>query len=83
MDFTEEEKEKIKEKVDKLMSSKFKQQMLSAWRPIPSFRMAMCCFVTFAIVFIGLGILIYALSSSIQQVLVPYNQGNDACNTIG
>ena len=63
MDFTEEERVLIKEKVDKLMSSKFKQQTLAAWRPIPSFRLAMCCFVTFAVIFIALGILIYTMST--------------------
>lgn len=81
MDFTEEERVLIREKVDKLMSSSFKQQTLAAWRPIPSFRLAMFCFVSFAIVFIGVGILIYSLSTQIQQVIVPYN--SDVCHTIG
>lgn len=63
MDFTEDERVQIREKVDKLMSSSFKQQTLAAWRPTPSFKFSMFCFVTFAFVFIGLGVLIYSLST--------------------
>lgn len=58
MDFTEEEREKIKQKVDKLMQSDFKQQMLWAWRPIPSFNVAISTFILFGIIFVGLGIMI-------------------------
>lgn len=44
------------------MDSKFKQQMLPAWRPIPSFRVAMSLFILFAIIFISLGVLILVSS---------------------
>jgi hypothetical protein len=33
MDTTPEEKQKIKDKIEKLKASKFKQQNLPAWRP--------------------------------------------------
>ena len=41
MDITDEEKKRIQEKVEKLKASRFKQQTLPAWRPIPSFRSTM------------------------------------------
>ncbi len=59
MDLTEEEKEQIRLKVERLMKSKFKQQMLPAWRPIPSFRVAIIIFIIFAMIFIGLGVAIF------------------------
>lgn len=59
MDFTEDEKEQIRRKVEKLMSSRFKQQMLPAWRPIPSFRWTLAVFIFFGLVFIGLGVAIF------------------------
>ena len=65
------------------MSSKFKQQMMPAWRPIPSFRVAMTIFILFAIVFIGLGVLILIQSQAIQEIDIPYNQGSDPCTTLG
>ena len=65
MDFTEEEKEKIKLKVEKLGKSKFKQQMLWGWRPIPSFTCALSCFIIFGLLFLGLGIMIFLTSSQI------------------
>jgi hypothetical protein len=83
MDFTEEEKEKIKQKVDKLMQSDFKQQMLWAWRPIPSFRVAMCMFILFGIIFVGLGVMIFVSTQQIVEVAIPYNEGNDPCTVIG
>jgi hypothetical protein len=58
MDITEEEKKLIKEKVEKLRSSRFKQQTLPSWRPVPSFRSTTITFTFFGVIFLGLGILL-------------------------
>jgi len=62
MDITEEEKLRIREKVEKLKSSRFKQQTLPAWRPIPSFRSTMITFTVFGLIFLALGIILYIMS---------------------
>lgn len=62
MDLSEEEKARIREKVEKLKASKFKQQTLPAWRPIPSFRSTMITFTIFGIIFLTLGIVLYTMS---------------------
>ena len=68
MDISEEEKAKIREKVEKLRNSRFKQQTLPAWRPIPSFRSTMITFSVFGIVFLTLGIILFVMSDKIQEV---------------
>ena len=73
MDITEEEKQKIREKVEKLKNSKFKQQTLPAWRPIPSFKSTMITFSVFGIIFLALGIVLYTMSNQI----VEYNSNYD------
>lgn len=70
MDITEEEKKRIQEKVEKLKASRFKQQTLPAWRPIPSFRSTMITFTVFGVIFLGLGILLYIMSDQIREVIV-------------
>jgi len=62
MDITEEEKQKIKEKVEKLKASRFKQQTLPAWRPIPSFKSTMITFLVFGLIFLALGITLFVMS---------------------
>ena len=68
MDITEEEKQKIREKVDKLKNSKFKQQTLPAWRPIPSFKSTMITFLVFGVIFLALGIVLYMMSDEIVEI---------------
>ena len=65
MELSEEEKLKIQEKVDKLKASKFKQQMLPAWRPVPSFGSTMIVFAVFGIIFLTLGVALYVMSDKI------------------
>ena len=67
MDISEEEKARIREKVEKLRNSRFKQQTLPAWRPIPSFRSTMITFTVFGLIFLGLGILLYVMSDQIRE----------------
>lgn len=70
MENTEEEKKRILEKVEKLKASRFKQQTLPAWRPIPSFKSTMITFTAFGVIFLGLGILLYIMSNQIREVVV-------------
>jgi hypothetical protein len=82
MDIPEEEKQKIREKVEKLRNSRFKQQTLPAWRPIPSFKSTMITFTVFGLIFLALGIALYAMSEQIKEVTYQYD--NDInCATIG
>lgn len=80
MDISEEEKNLIREKVEKLKNSKFKQQTLPAWRPIPSFKSTMITFTVFGIIFLGLGIVLYAMSNQIDEVTVKSYDDNPLCS---
>lgn len=70
---TEEERKSIQEKVDKLKQSKFKQQMLPAWRPVPSFGSTMVIFGVFGVIFMTLGITLYVMSDKIQDAELLYS----------
>jgi hypothetical protein len=65
MDLKPEEKKAIEEKVEKLRASRFKQQTLPAWRPVPSFGSTMITFTVFGILFLILGIVLYIMSDKI------------------
>jgi uncharacterized membrane protein SpoIIM required for sporulation len=83
MDISEEEKQKIREKVEKLKSSKFKQQTLPAWRPIPSFKSTMITFTVFGIIFLALGIALYVMSDQIKEVTYQYDDDEVCKQNIG
>lgn len=82
MDISPEEREKIREKVEKLRNSKFKQQTLPAWRPIPSFRSTMITFTVFGFIFLALGIALYVMSEKISEEVVNYSD-DVKCTTLG
>ena len=67
MDTTPEEKQKIKDKINKLKESKFKQQTLPAWRPVPTAMSTMLTFTAFAIFFLGIGVLLFVMSGKIIE----------------
>ena len=73
MEISEEERLRIQEKVEKLKASKFKQQMLPAWRPVPSYGSTMIIFVIFGVIFLTLGIALYVMSDKIQEATFNYN----------
>lgn len=81
MDISPEEREKIREKVEKLRNSKFKQQTLPAWRPIPSFRSTMITFTVFGLIFLALGIALYVMSEKISEEVVNYSD-DVKCSTL-
>ena len=73
MEPTAEELTRIQEKIDKLKNSKFKQQMLPAWRPVPSFGSTMIIFGVFGIIFLSLGVVLYVMSEEIQGITKEYS----------
>ena len=80
----QEELEKIQEKIRKLKESKFKQQMLPAWRPVPSFGSTMIIFGIFGLIFLTLGITLYVMSERIQGTVEQYdNQCTDIDYNLG
>ena len=73
MEISEEDLVRIQEKIEKLKQSKFKQQMLPAWRPVPSFGSTMIIFGIFGLIFLTLGITLYVMSERIQGVTRQYD----------
>ena len=74
MEISEDDRQRIKDKVERLKQSRFKQQMLPAWRPVPSFGSTMVIFFVFGFVFLCLGIALYVLSDKIQEANMMYNE---------
>ena len=68
MDISQEEKQTIREKIEKLKQSKFKQQNLPAWRPVPTVSTAILTLTSFGIVFMTLGVLLSVLTSQIVEI---------------
>ena len=58
----------------KLKSSRFKQQRLPAWRPVPTLLSIILFYVLFSIIFIALGIIILIFSGKIITIEQPYNE---------
>ena len=73
MEISEEEQLAVQEKVDKLRKSKFRQQTLPAWRPVPSFGSTMVTFGAFGLIFLLLGISLYLMSNKIINVHKQYD----------
>lgn len=72
-DISAEDLARLQEKIDKLKNSKFKQQMLPAWRPVPSFGSTMIIFGVFGIIFLTLGVVLYVMSEDIQGAQKKYS----------
>ena len=73
MDVDPEEKQRIREKIEKLKSSKFKQQTLPAWRPVPTAMSTMLTFSIFSVIFLAIGIVLYVLSEQIFENSTQYD----------
>ena len=67
------EKAKIKEKVSKMQESKFNQQVLPAFRPVPTFMNTILTFAAVGIVLVAVGIHIQVQSGKIQEFIVQYD----------
>lgn len=68
---------------ESLLKSNFKQQKLSAWRPVPTIISTTVTFVSFGIIFIVIGIIILLFSNSVIEYEQKYNdcsQINGKCS---
>ena len=74
MDVSADEKARIKDKIDKLKNSKFKQQTLPAWRPVPTAMSTMLTFSFFSVVFLVMGVVLYIMSDQIVELERQYNE---------
>jgi hypothetical protein len=66
MEISEEEMKRREDKLAALKASRFKQQTLIAWRPVPSYGSTMIIFVVFGVIFLTLGISLYVMSDKVQ-----------------
>lgn len=52
----------------------FKQQMLKAWQPVPSLTKTIIMFFILSVIFLGLGIPMIILSSTLQEYSIQYDK---------
>ena len=62
------------EEYEKLKNSKFKQQKLPGWRPVPTITSTTIIFLGFGAAFIVLGIIILIFSNKIEEVSYRYDE---------
>lgn len=67
----------IDKEFEDLKNSKFKQQKLPSWRPVPTITSTTLTFLFFGIAFIIIGIVVITFSNKIVETSVPYDK---ACN---
>jgi uncharacterized membrane protein SpoIIM required for sporulation len=79
MDVSPDEKQRIREKIEKLKQSKFKQQTLPAWRPVPTTMSTMLTFSVFSVIFLAIGIVLQVMSDQIHELDKRYD---DQCQSI-
>lgn len=77
MDVSPDEKQRIREKIEKLKQSKFKQQTLPAWRPVPTAASTMLTFSIFSIIFLAIGVVLYVMSDQITEMEIRYDNVKD------
>jgi hypothetical protein len=63
----------INSEYEELKKSKFKQQKLPAWRPVPSIGVTIAIFLSFGIVFIIIGGVVLNFSNDIFEETIEYN----------
>lgn len=64
----------VKSEYDKLKESRFKQQKLPAWRPVPSIVCTILIFLGFGIVFIIIGAVVLSYSKEIFEYTSEYSE---------
>ena len=74
MDVSADEKQRIREKIEKLKQSKFKQQTLPAWRPVPTALSSMITFGIFSGIFMCTGVFLYIMSDQIVEIETRYDE---------
>ena len=78
-----ENKDEENEEYERLKNSKFKQQKLPGWRPVPTKTSTTIIFFCFGAVFIVLGIIILVFSNKIEEISYRYDEeckGKEKCN---
>ena len=70
MDVSEADKQKIRDKIEKLKNSKFKQQTLKAWRPTPTALSTTITFMIFSIIFLAIGVVLQVMSDRIFETQI-------------
>lgn len=65
---------------ESLKNSKFKQQKLPAWRPVPSIWVTIAIFLSFGVVFIIIGVLVLHFSNEIFEQTIRYDE---KCSAVG
>ena len=76
----EEEGENQDEVYERIKNSRFKQQNLPAWRPVPTIGSTTVIFMSLGIIFVALGIIILVYANKIIEKKVSYS---DKCDKIG
>ena len=61
------------EKYEQLKKSKFRQQKLVGWRPVPTLSCVTIIYLSFAVFFIIVGILILVFTSQLKEVKIRYD----------
>ena len=54
MEVSQADKQAIRDKIERLKQSKFKQQTLPAWRPVPTAMSTMLTFLAFSFLFLAI-----------------------------
>lgn len=70
------------EEYESLKNSKFKQQKLPGWRPVPSMGRTLVIYFGFGIIFVGLGVLILLFSNNIVEYNEDYCKDQSAKSCI-
>ena len=63
----------INSEYESLKASKFKQQKLPAWRPVPSIGVTIAIFLAFGVVFIIIGVIVLHFSNEIFEKTIQYD----------
>ena len=61
------------EQFESLLKSNFKQQKLSAWRPVPTIKSTTLTFIIFGIIFIIIGVVVLVYSNQIEENIIQYD----------
>ena len=73
----EEEGENQDEVYERIKNSRFKQQNLPAWRPVPTIGSTTVIFMTLGIIFVALGIIILVYAKKIKEIEIRYDNKCD------
>ena len=79
----DEEGKKQDEIYERIKNSRFKQQNLPAWRPVPTLGSTIVIFVSIGIIFITFGIILSFYSTKINEIKFRYDEhckSNKSCN---